>query len=285
MRDDSNTYWNTVIQPGKSSFCSGFMDLWNSRYLIWLLIKRDLTVQYKQTVLGFAWYFVSPVITMLTYMLVFGKIAGIATDNIPQPLFYLSGICLWEYFSTTLTCCSTTLQTNSCLFSKVYFPRLVPSISQMVSKLFRFSLQLVVLLFVYCIYLIRGVDLHPNLYILTFPLLVVVMQGHAMGLGLIISSLSVKYRDLRNFFGVFVSLWMYATPIVYPLSHVTNPFLYRIMFLNPLTAITEAFKFGLMGVGDFSWSEIGYSVMVMLVLLLIGVLLFNKKQESYIDTI
>ena len=283
--NEENKYWNTVIEPKESSFYFDLKGVWEKRYLLWLFIKRDLTVQYKQTVLGFTWYFVGPIITMLTYMLVFGKIAGIPTDGIPQPLFYLSGICLWEYFSGCLNSSASALQSNAGLFGKVYFPRLVSPIATIMSKLFRFSLQLVVLAVVYGVYVYNGYDLHPNSYLWAFPLLVLLMQGLALGLGLIVSSLSVKYRDLSGFFGVFVSLWMYATPIVYPLSQVTHPMLRRCMELNPMTSIVEAFKYGLMGAGEFSWTGLGYSALVMLALLVVGIPLFNKKQKSYIDTI
>jgi len=285
MAKASTTYWTTIIQPEDSFLRYDLKAVWQNKYLLWLFIKRDLTVQYKQTILGFTWYFVGPIITMLTYLLVFGRIAGIPTDGIPQPLFYLSGICLWEYFSTCLLSSSTALQTNSDLFGKVYFPRLVSPLSTVISKLFRFSLQLLVFIVVYLIYVYRGYGLHPNLYLWVFPVIVLILQGISLGLGLIISSLSVKYRDLRSFFTVFVSLWMYATPIVYPMSQVTNPTLRHLMELNPITSLVEAFKYGVFGEGEFSWNGIIFSALCMIVLLLIGIPLFNRKQKSYIDTI
>ena len=234
-------YWTTEISP--QSFAKGFglKELWQKKYLIWLFIKRDITVQYKQTIFGMGWYFLSPLFTMFMYIVVFGRIAGIPTDDIPQPVFYLSGICLWEYFSECLTAVSGTFQTNASLFGKVYFPRLVSPVSVVASKLFRFSLQLSTFVLVYLLFVIKGVNLRPNIYLLLFPLLLVMIQGLALGLGLIISSLTTKYRDLTNFFGVFVSLWMYATPIVYPLSYVENPTLHKIMLFNPMTAIIETF--------------------------------------------
>ena len=222
---------------------------------------------------------------MFMYIVVFGRIAGIPTDDIPQPVFYLSGICLWEYFSTCLTEVASTFQTNAALYGKVYFPRLVMPVSKVFSKLFRFVLQLSTFVFVYLYFVIRGVDLHPNWYLLLFPVLMLMMQCLALGLGLIISSLTTKYRDLINFFGVFVSLWMYATPIVYPLSYVTNPTLHKIMLLNPMTAIIETFKYGAYGAGEFSWTALGYSAMIILALLFIGIAMFNRKQKFFIDTI
>ena len=285
MKEIDNTYWTTEISPDSYAKGLGLRELWQKRYLIWLFIKRDITVQYKQTIFGMGWYFISPLFTMFMYIVVFGKIAEIPTDDVPQPVFYLSGICLWEYFSTCLTEVAATFQTNAALFGKVYFPRLVAPVSKIASKLFRFSLQLCTFVFVYLFFVLKGVELRPNWYLLLFPVIVLIIQGLALGLGLIISSLTTKYRDLTNFFGVFVSLWMYATPIVYPLSYVTNPTLHKIMLLNPMTALIETFKYGAYGAGEFSWSALGYSCVCMLVLLVIGIAMFNRKQKFFIDTI
>ena len=259
--------------------------MWQKRYLIWLFIKRDITVQFKQTIFGLGWYFISPLFSMFMYIVVFGRIAGIPTDDIPQPVFYLSGICLWEYFSECLTAASGTFQTNAALYGKVYFPRLVSPVSVVVSKLFHFSLQLLTFIMVYVLFVYKGVHLQPTIYLVLFPVLVLLIQCLALGLGLIISSLTTKYRDLTNFFGVFVSLWMYATPIVYPLSYVTNSTLHKIMLLNPMTAIIETFKYGAYGAGQFSWTALAYSAGCALVLLLVGVAMFNRKQKFFIDTI
>lgn len=285
MIEGENTYWTTEISPDSYARGLGLRELWQKRYLIWLFIKRDITVQFKQTIFGMGWYFISPLFTMFMYIVVFGRIAEIPTDDIPQPVFYLSGICLWEYFSTCLTEVAATFQTNAGLFGKVYFPRLVAPVSKIASKLFRFSLQLCTFVFVYLFFVLKGVELRPNWYLLLFPVIVLIIQGLALGLGLIISSLTTKYRDLTNFFGVFVSLWMYATPIVYPLSYVTNPTLHKIMLLNPMTALIETFKYGAYGAGEFSWSALGYSCVCMLVLLVIGIAMFNRKQKFFIDTI
>jgi lipopolysaccharide transport system permease protein len=285
VKGEKNTYWTTEISPNTYAKGFGLAELWRKRYLIWLFIKRDITVQFKQTIFGMGWYFISPLFTMFMYVIVFGRIAEIPTDDIPQPVFYLSGICLWEYFSECLTAVSATFQTNANLFGKVYFPRLVSPVSVVASKLFRFSLQLATFVIVYLLFVFRGVPLKPTIYLLLFPALVLMIQMLALGLGLIVSSLTTKYRDLTNFFGVFVSLWMYATPIVYPLSYVTNPTLHKIMLFNPMTAIIETFKYGAYGAGEFSWTSLGYSLGIILVLLLIGVSMFNRKQKFFIDTI
>ena len=285
MTQNDPKYWNTIISPKTSERGLGLRELWSKRYLIWLFIKRDITVQYKQTIFGMGWYFISPLFTMVMYMVVFGRIANIPTDDVPQPVFYLSGICLWEYFSECLTAVSNTFQTNANLFGKIYFPRLVSPVSVVVSKMFRFSLQLGTFIIVYLLFVFRGVNLHPTWYLLLFPVLLFLIQGLALGLGLIISSLTTKYRDLTNVFGTLVSLWMYATPIVYPLSYVTNPTLHKIMLINPMTAIIETFKYGAYGAGEFSWTALAYSALCMLVLLFIGIILYNRKQKFFIDTI
>ena len=282
---NNSTYWTTEITPKSFARGLGLRELWQKRYLIWLFIKRDITVQFKQTIFGMGWYFISPLFSMFMYIIVFGRIAGIPTDDIPQPVFYLSGICLWEYFSECLTAVSNTFQTNANLFGKVYFPRLVSPVSVVISKMFRFSLQLGTFIIVYLLFVFKGVHLRPNWYIFLFPVLIALIQGIALGLGLIVSSLTTKYKDLTNFFGVFVSLWMYATPIVYPLSYVTNPTLHQVMLFNPMTAIIETFKYGAFGAGEFSWQALGYSALCTLVLLLIGIFMFNRKQKSFIDTI
>lgn len=282
---NNETYWTTEITPDSFAKGLGLRELWQKRYLIWLFIKRDITVQYKQTIFGMGWYFVSPLFTMFMYIVVFGKIAGIPTDDVPQPVFYLSGICLWEYFSTCLTEVAGTFQTNAALSGKVYFPRLVAPVSKVASKMFRFGLQLSTFVIVYLAYVLHGYHLCPNWYLLLFPLLILMIQLLALGLGLIVSSLTTKYRDLTNFFGVFVSLWMYATPIVYPLSYVENPTLHKIMLFNPMTAIIESFKYGAYGAGQFSWTALGYSALIILCLLFLGIAMFNRKQKFFIDTI
>lgn len=282
---NENNYWTTVIEPQDKPFDLGLKAVWAKRYLLWLFVKRDITVQFKQTIFGFAWYFLSPLMSTLIYVIVFGRIAGIPTDGIPQPLFYLAGICLWGYYEKCLTKVNETFTKNADLFGKVYFPRLISPLSVTVSQLLTFSIQLGLFLIVYAGYAIMGVQASPNWYLLLFPVFVVLIAGQALGLGLIFASLTTKYRDLRNFFTVFVQLWMYATPVVYPMSFVTNPTLHTVMQLNPLTPIFEAFKYGALGVGEFSWAWLSYSALFTLVMLFISVILFNKKQKRFIDTI
>jgi len=282
----NDTYWTTVIEAQKSSGGLGIKELWKKKYLVWLFVKRDIIVQFKQTVFGMAWYFISPLFSVVMYMVVFGRIAGIPTDDIPQPVFYMSGICLWEYFSTCFTDTCGTFAQNAGLFGKVYFPRLASPLSVVLSKLFRFSIQLTMFVVIYLFFVfVKGVHLCPNWYLLLFPVIVMTLAGIALGLGLIVSSLTSKYKDLTNFVPVFVSLWMYATPIVYPLSFVTNPTLHKLMVLNPITSLIEAFKYGAYGAGSFSWASFGYSFAFMIIVLLIGCHMYERKQKLFIDTI
>ncbi len=277
--------FTTEIKPKDKLFNLDLKEVWAKKYLLWLFIKRDILVQFKQTIFGLGWYFISPLVSTGIYIIIFSRVAGIPTDGIPQPLFYLSGVCLWNYFSQCLTKISETFSSNADLFGKVYFPRLIIPISQVMSHLFRFSIQMTLFVVVYIIYTILGTTVRPTWYLLLFPVLVFMLGFTAMGLGLIVTSMTTKYRDLKNFFGVFVSLWMYATPVVYPMSVIKNETLANIMRLNPLTSIIESFKYGAMGAGEFSWGWLAYSFGIMVALLLIGILMFNRKQKVFIDTI
>ena len=218
-------------------------------------------------------------------MVVFGGIAGISTDGLPQPLFYLAGIVLWQYFSECLNKTSATFTQNQHIFGKVYFPRLISPLSNVLSNLVRMSIQFLLFLIVYVYYVAVGVDVMPNVYALLLPLLIVMLAGLSLGFGIIISSMTTKYRDLTILFTFIVQLWMYATPVIYPLSTITNDKIRMLMGINPLTSIFEAFKYGMLGVGQFSWGGLGYSFGFMVVLLLVGVVVFNKVQRSFMDTV
>lgn len=283
--------WTTVIKPKNGLFEVDLKEIWKYRDLLTLFVKRDIITQYKQTILGPLWFFIQPAITVIMYMVVFGGIAGIPTDGIPQPLFYLAGVCMWQYFADCLTKTSNTFVTNSGIFGKVYFPRLIMPLSNVTSNLVRFSIQFLLFVVVYIYYAIIGTVACPNWYFLLFPLLVVMMAGLALGFGIIISSMTTKYRDLQILFSFIVSLWMYGTPIVYPLSQVRGKMvlgldLEFIMCLNPVTAVIETFKYGALGAGEFiGWGWLAYSFVFMLVLLALGILIFNRVQKSFMDTV
>ena len=284
--------WTTVIMPKDKLLAVDLKELWRYRDLFTLFVKRNITTQYKQTILGPAWFVVQPILTVFMYMVVFGGIAGIGTDGIPQPLFYLAGTCFWHYFSDCLDKTSNTFVSNAGLFGKVYFPRLVTPLSNVTSNLLRFGIQMGLFVVVYLIYAIQGdCPASPNWYLLLFPFLVMMIAGLALGFGLLITSMTTKYRDLSILFSFLVSLWMYATPIVYPLSMVKGKVaagmdLYTIMRLNPVTPVLETFKYGALGAGEFiGWGWLLYSLAFLCALLFLGVLVFNKTQKSFMDTV
>lgn len=277
--------YTTIIKPKGKLFEIDFKEIWRYRDLLVMFIKRDIVTQYKQTILGPTWYFIQPALTTIMYMVVFGGIAGISTDGLPQPLFYLAGIVLWQYFSECLNKTSATFTQNQHIFGKVYFPRLISPLSNVLSNLVRMSIQFLLFLIVYVYYVAVGVDVMPNAYALLLPLLIVMLAGLSLGFGIIISSMTTKYRDLTILFTFIVQLWMYATPVIYPLSTISNEKIRMLMGINPLTSIFEAFKYGMLGVGQFSWGGLGYSFGFMMVLLLVGVVVFNKVQRSFMDTV
>lgn len=278
--------WTTEIRPKTSLLDIDFKELWRYRDLMTLFVKRNIITQYKQTVLGPLWYLVQPLMTTVMYMVVFGGIAKISTDGLPQPLFYLAGIAFWQYFSDCLTKTSNTFVNNASIFGKVYFPRLIVPISDVASNLVRFSIQFALFLVVYLYYVIfTDVNIQINLYALLFPMLVLMEAGLALGFGVLFSSMTTKYRDLQLLLSFFVSLWMYATPVIYPLSTITNDKLRLLMQLNPLTGIVEFFKYGMLGTGCHEWWMLGYSFAFMCALLFVGIIIFNKVQRSFMDTV
>lgn len=283
--------WTTVIKPREKLLSVDLGEIWKYRDLCSLFVKRNIVVQYKQTILGPLWYIIQPAITVIMYMVVFGGIAGIPTDGVPQPLFYLAGVCMWQYFADCLNATSNTFVSNASIFGKVYFPRLISPLSNVISNLLRFAIQFGLFAAVYVYYLCRGIAVCPNWYALLFPLLVLMMAGLALGFGVIISSMTTKYRDLQILFTFIVQLWMYATPIVYPLSQVKGKIvagmdLHTVMLINPVTAVIETFKHGFLGAGEFiGWGWLAYSFIFMAVLLAFGVVIFNKVQKSFMDTV
>ena len=283
----SDSGWTTVIQPKDKLLNINLRELWSYRDLCSLFVKRNITTQFKQTVLGPLWYLIQPTMTVIMYMVVFGGIANISTDGLPQPLFYLSGICLWQYFNDCLSKTSSTFTANAGIFGKVYFPRLIVPISTVISNLLRFAIQFGLFLVVYAIYqiwIIPG-QIHTNWYALLLPLLIVMLAGLALGFGILFSSMTTKYRDMTLLLDYFVRLWMYATPVIYPLSTITNEKLRFAMSLNPLTGIVEAFKYGMLGEGQFSWTMLGYSFAFMVMLLAIDIVIFNRVQRTFMDTV
>ena len=285
--------WDIVIKPKDKLFAVDFKELWNYRDLCALFVKRNIITKYKQTILGPLWFVIQPALTVIMYMVVFGGIAGIPTDGVPRPLFYLAGTCTWTYFATCLTSTSNTFVTNAAIFGKVYFPRLVMPISTVISNLLQLGIQFGFFIIVYVFYTIfdPSCTAHLTWYVLLFPFVVVILAGLALGFGTIISSMTTKYRDLQVLFTFLVSLWMYATPIVYPLSQTGSKFflgvpVHTFMCLNPVTPIIETFKYGFLGCGEFvGWRWLIYSFVFMCLLLGAGIVVFNKVQKSFMDTV
>jgi lipopolysaccharide transport system permease protein len=276
--------WTTVIKPKDKLLHVDFAEIWQYRDLWSMFVRRDIVTQYKQTILGPAWYFIQPALTTLMYMIVFGGIAKIPTDGLPQPMFYLAGIVCWQYFADGLNKTSSTFTANQHIFGKVYFPRIIVPLATVSSNLIRMGIQMLLFILVYIYYLVVGVKVSPNGYVLLIPVLIVMLAGLALGFGIIVSSMTTKYRDLTFLFSFIVQLWMYATPVIYPLSTI-SPERQWIMVLNPVTSIIEAFKYGTMGVGSFDWAYLAYSFVFMLALLAVGVIIFNKVQRSFMDTV
>lgn len=274
-----------IITPHQKLWSVDFKEIWHYRDLIALFVHRNIVVQYKQTILGPLWYIIQPVLTVIMNMIVFGGIAKMSTDGIPQPLFYMAGNVCWFYFSDCLNQTSSTFTANQGMFGKVYFPRLVVPIATVLSNLLRFGIQLLLFTAIYLYFAIRGADVTPHWQLALLPVFIIMIACLGLGFGILVSSMTTKYRDLTILFSFIVSLWMYGTPIVYPISMVTNETLRTIIMLNPMTSIIEAFKYATLGQGYFSWLALGYSFAFMCVLLLFGIVIFNKVQRSFMDTV
>ena len=277
--------WTMIIRPQEKLWKINLKEVWAYRDLITLFVKRNIVVQYKQTILGPLWYLIQPVLTVIMNMVVFGGIAHMSTDGIPQALFYMAGNVCWFYFSDCLNQTSSTFVANQGMFGKVYFPRMVVPISTVMSNLLRFGIQLLLFIAFWIYFFVSGSDIHLTWAILLVPVLIVMLAGLGLGFGILISSMTTKYRDLTILFTFVVQLWMYATPIVYPMSMVTNETLHTIIMLNPMTSIIEAFKYATLGQGYFSWGALGYSFAFMSILMLWGIIIFNKVQRSFMDTV
>lgn len=280
----NNEEWTMVIQPKKRLFDVDFKGLWNSRDLWRAYVIRNLTTLYKQTILGPLWFFISPIFTTLMYMFVFGGIAGISTDGIPQPLFYLSGITLWSYFSSSFGSSAHVFTRNAGVFGKVYFPRLVVPLASLTSNLVKLLIQLLLFVVVYIIYSFNGFEVQLNATLFLLPFYILLLALHALSWGLIVSSITTKYRDLNHLVSFGMRLIMYATPIIYPMSVAEGKFLWAIK-INPLTPIFEAFKYGSLGCGSFSVTGLLYSTLFMMVTLFFSILVFNRVERNFIDTV
>ena len=250
-----------------------------------LFVERAFRVAYKQTILGPLWFIITPVLSVIVYVTVFGGIANIPTDGVPPILFYLLGISVWGYFSSCLSATSNSFVSNAGIFGKVYFPRIIMPLVAVTTNLLSFAIQLAIFAAFYIYYVATGTELVIHWQIVLFPLLILLLALMAVGFGMIFSSMTTKYRDLQIMLAKIISLWVYITPVIYPLSMVTNPKLHMAMSLNPVTPVVEAIKYSLLGQGQFSWLWLGYSTLFTLILLIFGLMLFNKVQKSFMDTV
>jgi lipopolysaccharide transport system permease protein len=280
--------WDLVIKGHSSLFDLNFNDLWKYRDLLLMFVKRDFVSFYKQTILGPLWFFIQPIFTTIVFSFVFGNLAGISTDGLPQQLFYLTGITSWNYFSDCLIKTSTVFRDNANIFGKVYFPRLIMPLSIVVSNLVRFLVQLLLMIFMmayFYFFPIQGSSFHITSGIFLFPFLVLLMALLGLGLGLIITAMTTKYRDLSFLVTFGVQLLMYATTVIYPLSYAREKGYSFFVELNPMTGIIEAFRYAFLGKGEFTLNSIGYSIIVTLVILFFGIIIFNKTEKNFVDTI
>lgn len=280
----SEASWDLIIEPQNSLLDLHLDDVWRYRDLLWLLVKRDFVSFYKQTILGPLWFFIQPLFTTIIYTYVFGSLAGLSTDGLPQVLFYMAGITAWNYFAECMTKTSTVFRDNAAIFGKVYFPRLIMPLSIVISNLVRFGVQFLLFVVMMLFFAFRGADFSPNFAILLFPVLVVLMALLGLGLGLLITAMTTKYRDLAFLVTFGVQLLMYATTVIYPLSAAPEQYRSWIEF-NPMTGIIEAFRFGFLGSGTFSVELLGYSTLFTLVVLGFGVVVFNKTEKTFVDTV
>jgi lipopolysaccharide transport system permease protein len=284
-----NRDWDLVIEPHSSLFHLNLNDVWRYRDLLGLLVKRDFVSFYKQTILGPLWFFIQPLFTTIIYTFIFGNLADMSTDGLPQPLFYMAGIASWNYFADCLTKTSTVFKDNANIFGKVYFPRLIMPISIVVSNLVRFAVQMLLFLFTMgWFYWIKGnTNFHFTYFVFLFPYTVLLMALLGLGLGMIISSMTTKYRDMAFLVTFGVQLLMYATTVIYPLSTAIEKFpkYSWLIEYNPMTPIIESFRIGFLGSGTFNWGSLLYASIITFVILFLGIIIFNKIEKNFVDTV
>ena len=282
--DTNNDKWTTIIGEETSIFKINFREVWRYKDLLFLFVKRDFVTFYKQTILGPLWFIIQPLLTTAMFVIVFGNIAKLSTDGAPKIVFYLAGVTIWSYFSDTLTKTASVFTTNASIFGKVYFPRLIMPLSLVFSALIKFGVQFSIFLAVLFYFILTDSNVHPNAYVLLTPILILIMAVLSLGLGMIISSMTTKYKDLSFLVTFGVQLFMYATPVVFPLSTLP-PEYQSVIMLNPLTGIFECFRYAFLGAGSFQFSMLLYSVLVSFAILAIGTIVFNKVEKSFIDTV
>jgi lipopolysaccharide transport system permease protein len=274
----------SIITPKKNLFDFKFAEIWHYRDLLVLFFKRDITVTYKQTILGPLWFIIQPLLTTLMFMMVFGKIAHIPIGDVPPVLFYMGGITIWNFFADCLRLNSNTFVNNANIFGKVYFPRIITPLSVIASNLVKFGIQLLLFLSVYFYFIFTSSSIHPNATLFLLPVYLIILALQALGFGLIISALTTKYRDFTFLVQFGIQLWMYATPIIYPMSTLSAKY-QKLIMANPVSSIIEGFKYSFMGKGTFSANGLIYSSVFALVLFFIGLTIFNRTEKTFMDTV
>jgi lipopolysaccharide transport system permease protein len=277
-------HWDLTIKPQTHWYDLRIKEIFKYKDLLLLFVKRDFISIYKQTILGPLWFFIQPIITAITFTVIFGSLAKISTDGLPQILFYMCGITLWNYFADTLTKTADTFSSNVNIFGKVYFPRMIVPLSVVVSNLIKLGIQFLLFLCIWIYYLIQTDLIHPNKMLVLIPYLIILIGFMALSFGIIISSLTTKYRDLKFLVTFGIQLMMYASPIVYPLSIVPEKYKW-IIIANPVTSIIESFKYAFLGVGEFNWFYLGYSTLFTIILFMIGLVIFHRVEKSFMDTV
>ena len=276
--------WNLIIKPKTGWFDIDLRELWRYRDLITMFVRRDFVTVYKQTILGPLWYIIQPLFTTVVFTIIFGRVAKISTDSLPPFLFYLSGNVIWGYFASTLGSTSNTFNNNAHIFGKVYFPRLTVPVATVLVNFLQFFIQLVLFIIFYLYFRLHGAPVQATTWLFLLPVLLLQMALLSLGLGILFSSMTTKYKDLRFAMNFLVQLWMYATPVVYPLSQIPD-WLLPWYVLNPMAAIVESFRFMFFGVSSVQWSQIGISWMITLILLFAGVTLFSRIEKTFMDTV
>ena len=283
-KDNIIEEWDLTIEPQTSLFELNLKDVWRYRDLLWMFVKRDFVSFYKQTILGPLWFFIQPLFTTIIYTFIFGGLANLSTDGLPQPLFYMAGITAWNYFADCITKTSTVFKDNANIFGKVYFPRLIMPLSIVASNLVRFGVQMLLLFMMMGYYAMHDASFTITPAILLFPVLVLLMALLGLGLGLIITALTTKYRDLAFLVTFGIQLLMYTTTVIYPLSSAPEKYK-TLISLNPMTGIIEAFRYAFLGQGQISVNTLGYSTLFTIVVMVLGVVIFNKTEKTFVDTV
>lgn len=280
---NQDTNWDQVITAKTSLFDLRLKEVWDYRDLLVLFVRRDFVTVYKQTILGPLWFFIQPILTTITFTIIFGTIAQLSTDGAPKVVFYMAGVTLWNYFSSCLTSVSGVFNANAGIFGKVYFPRLIMPLTIVISNLMKFGVQFLLFICFVVYFVILG-QIHPNAWILLTPYIIVLMAIIAMGIGLILSAMTTKYKDLNQLISFGIQLFMYATPVIYPSSSVPPDYAWVVNF-NPLVGLFDYMRYAYLGIGQFSFVSLLYPSLFAILILAVGVVIFNKTQKTFMDTV